>query len=724
MFVRAPNPIWYMVDLTGLGLNDQYYAFFLTNTLPYLPQNVYMDDQGMTVWTGDVIQFYPNGTLPDNLYFDPTLVYRIEIRMGPTQYDPLIYEINNFVPPSGGSNDITELPILFSENQITNPNFANISFTSPFTITNAGTYTIGPGWQLVLSGSGSITITQIIYSGIGINTSPNAINYAMQFNSTGWSQVILQQTLNGNGAIYSGGAANMSCLASAQGAPQILSLVYQPSDSGVPTTFVSAETVNTGNYQIISGTMNLPISMNTDLSNVANINLQINLPPNGNINITDVQFVGQDMPIDNSIVATINPEYHQQTEERSVDHSFHYYANSILVLPKSSLLCGWNFSLNPYQFWPQTLTTVTNNCQYTVDQTILFSHTASSIKAGLYTASNQRTGFQLQAVGGGSPVDNRFALIQYIDTTTIGPYWGYALSSLVRMAISSMFGTQIRMKMRLIYRTTLPPTLGATEPIASWADNADPVFSAGWTAIAPMNDIYFFIQPIKADTTFVPITFNNFILPPLVVPGGQMLGIVLCAMDTMNNTIGSPDNIIFDKISLVPNTFALDTPPETYDESLRKCQFYYESSYDNGLQIGKVAAQGGAISRYQNAVTDGIASYLNGSPFDLQFNTVKRTIPLINLYSPMNGTINTVDGYITGYDTGTSAFFIENTTTSPILSNNYSVVGSGSSNGYKGLTFYNTNSSSLFQVNHSNVYNPNAFINFHYSADARLGVGV
>ena len=130
MFVRSANPIWYLPDLIWLPLNDEYYAFFLTNTLPYLPQNVYRDPQGMTVWTGNVLEFFPNGTLPDNLYFDPNLVYRIEIRRGPTQSDPLIGNpIENYSPGnvSGGSSATY---LLTAPNLLTNPQFSDINFSS------------------------------------------------------------------------------------------------------------------------------------------------------------------------------------------------------------------------------------------------------------------------------------------------------------------------------------------------------------------------------------------------------------------------------------------------------------------------------------------------------------------------------------------------------------------------------------------------------------------
>src|SRR6266567_7060659 len=105
-FIRAANPIWHFVDLLGFSLNDSYYISFLSNTFPYLPQPVYQDNQGLVPWANP-LEFLANGTLPQNLYFDDTLVYRLEVREGPTQSDQLIYLIPDFIPGEDGGEPIT-----------------------------------------------------------------------------------------------------------------------------------------------------------------------------------------------------------------------------------------------------------------------------------------------------------------------------------------------------------------------------------------------------------------------------------------------------------------------------------------------------------------------------------------------------------------------------------------------------------------------------------------
>src|ERR1041385_1894081 len=159
-FVRAANPIWFMVDLEGNPLNDEYYIFYLENVFPYLPQTVYHDPDGTIPWNNP-IQFLPNGTLPDDIYFDNSLVYRLEVRHGNTQSDALIYEVNNFVPGTdGGGSSSTSSSI--TNNQATNPQFSEINFSSPLSITTSGTYNVAPGWDLVLTGGGTATVTQVI----------------------------------------------------------------------------------------------------------------------------------------------------------------------------------------------------------------------------------------------------------------------------------------------------------------------------------------------------------------------------------------------------------------------------------------------------------------------------------------------------------------------------------------------------------------------------------
>src|ERR1700677_3254065 len=106
-YTRGSNPVWLFDDLTGHLLDDTYYMFVLSNEIPYIPLPTYQDPFGNVLWTNP-IRVFANGTLPNNIYFDPDIVYRLEIRQGDSQQDALIYLVENYVPGSGGSTPIDE----------------------------------------------------------------------------------------------------------------------------------------------------------------------------------------------------------------------------------------------------------------------------------------------------------------------------------------------------------------------------------------------------------------------------------------------------------------------------------------------------------------------------------------------------------------------------------------------------------------------------------------
>lgn len=720
MFVRAPNPIWFMVDLIGQPLNDEYYAFFLTNTLPYLPQNVYRDPQGMTVWTGNVIEFYPNGTLPDNLYFDPNLVYRIEIRHGNSQADPLIYEINNFVPGDGLTPSNNSLAILGNENQISNSNFSHINFVSPLVISAAGTYNIAPDWYLILTGAGTTTITQLILSGDQFPANPPPpFPYALRFANSGWSTVTLQQRFFNNGAIWSLGAITGSIEGRAITIPQTVSMNYVPSNSstapGQPTAIFSKQFM-TGDYQTINGAVDVNFTGNTNLGTSAYVDIQILLPATGTVDISNIQIIGQTSPLPITFnPLTDIPDYQQETDERIVDHLFHYYKSQLVTKPKRSLLTAWNFPLNPFQFGTTTVTTVSSITSYVCDQTILHQEAASQLQIGRNTI-DQRQNLVVKAVT--AATQTRFALIQYIDPKTTMPFWSYVLSAFARARIVTVHGTSVRLKCRLIYRSSLPSSIGNAEPISSWAANSDPTFAAGWTAIAPLNDPAYVLlnsyatDEVSGGTAYPAVSFDSFQMPE-ANNSNMTLGIVVYTMDNLNATSGTEDSIEFDKISLIPSYFGADAEAQTWDEVWRECQFYYERSYPLGTAVGANTAAG--IRQFVDPLGgDYSSTILYKTSFNLIYNQVKRSIPSTTFYSE-DGTINNIRLGVwngTSYEAPSAGGNPVNIATSE-----WDVISSTMSGIY--MRPNNTNAETIFT---SPPGSRQGEMLFHYVADSRLGI--
>lgn len=725
IFVRAPNPVWLFVDSVGQVLNDQYYISFLTNVFPYLPQNVFMDVNGTTPWPNP-LEFFPNGTLPNNLYFDPNLVYRLEIRQGPTQSDPLIYEINNFQP---GQGTITpnELDIVTADNQITNPQFAEVFFTNGYTITTAGTYNIAPGWNLIIQGAGgTTTLNQLVLSGTDSVGSPIIIGnppFALQIANVSWSSVVLEQRFNNNGALWQNGAVSGVILARADSASQIITMNYVESDGGrVKQIFTHLFTI--ANFQFFGGAVNvdnIPVASNSDLSTVAYTNIDLILPPTGTVEITNIQVTGQTVPLPSSFnPATDLPAYDQETVERNIDHQFHVYQDSLLNQSKDNLLTGWTFSQNPYQFWSNVFIPVPTN-QYTLDQTIIIqqAYVASAI------GNNVK-------VGQGSPMENysmavssltntsQFAIIQYIDTATIQPYWGQILSAMVRAYFVTQSGTPMGIKARLIYRTTLPPTISQTEPISSWTVGSDPVFSAGWTAITPKNDPSYAIN--GTPTGF---SFNGFQLPECTT-NTMILGIVIYSTENMNPTV-QPEGFVFDRVSLTNNDFAIDASPETYDETLRKCQFYYEKSYPPTYGPGTVNGTASILGLQSAPAFVYVLSndYLFARSFTILYKQTKRAIPTIILYSPNDGLAGFV--YAGIWQNNTNPPATSSTNPRNYAASNFSYLPSISVDEAFFLALSNAGNSSpnnaiLSVASGNTLPGDEGIILYQYTADSRLGM--
>jgi hypothetical protein len=543
----------------------------------------------------------------------------------------------------------------------------------------------------VLTGTGTTTIMQNIFSGEDVSNAPipGAPPTALQIANTNWTTATLQQTFIKNGALWADEAVSASITVKAITTEQVISVLYTPS-LGASVPIISNQLVLTAGYEVIDQGALLPASTSTTPSNLASVAIKIILPVNGAISITNVQVFGQSLPLP--------APYIEETVNRAIDHSFNVYANDLIIKPKSSILSGWNFALNPWQFGSRTVTPIAPQCFYITDQTILYQETANNLSVGQAPLAD---GGGLIISPTGTATNTRFALIQYIDPVTVLPYWNFFLSSLARARIVTTSGTQIPLKMRLIYRTSLPPTISNTEPIASWTLGSDPVFAAGWTPLIPQNDPAYILQnptvpTFESGVTAPPMSYNQFPMPAAST-STMTLGIVLYTMTRMGVDVG--DAIIFDKVSLVPNRFAVDTNPITWDESLRQCQYYYEGLAGQFLQAEQLGTPifGG-----------GLSVWLTSREFSFQFQTVKRGFPNVSIFA-VDGTPSAVTGsvYNAGTPAGSANIAIANWSRNII---NQAGVG------------YLPINLSQFVVTTATPNIPEAFINFSYTADARLGV--
>jgi hypothetical protein len=311
--VRGSNPIWFEVDLTAHAFDDTFYLFVLNNEIPYQPLNVWQDPFGNVIWSNP-IRFLANGTLPNNIYYDPDTVYRLEFRQGPTQQDPLIYLVENYVPGASGETPIVDTTFA-TDNQISNPQFALINFTSPLTLNSISSQIIkvAPDWFLHLTGSGNVTLTQVLLNSTAQD--PTNASYALQIQLSGsWTQAFLSQRFNQNGILWSNTFVSSSITALSGNAPQNISAKIVDSQ-GNTLTSVLPTTALTETFNEYVGVGQIFSSANTDFPPGAYIEYQLSLPTNCNVTLTSFQLISGD--------TEITYPYEQTTIQRQIDQTYH-----------------------------------------------------------------------------------------------------------------------------------------------------------------------------------------------------------------------------------------------------------------------------------------------------------------------------------------------------------------------------------------------------------------
>lgn len=318
MIVRSFNPIWSLVDLNGRQLDDTYYLFTLQNTLPYLPSPIWQDANKNVNWD-DPIRFLANGTLPENMYWDDSLTYRLEIRQGDTQAAALIYLVENYQPNSS-QNPTPGTGIGMTDNQITNPQFAQLNFTGNLVINTATTTNFAPGWSVVTTGAGTLTLSQATYTGAQSNPSnPTNAATGLRLINNGFTSVELIQRFNGNGALWTGAQSSsdfgpgvaFNITASATTPSTFISTIKY-NDSGQNTSLL-VQDLSTFNTQYEASTIILQ-STNASTPDTAWTELSIVLTTNTTYEFTSVQLVGQER------VQQI--EYLETTPQRQIDHTY------------------------------------------------------------------------------------------------------------------------------------------------------------------------------------------------------------------------------------------------------------------------------------------------------------------------------------------------------------------------------------------------------------------
>ena len=219
-------------------------------------------------------------------------------------------------PPevSGGSSSANS--VISSTNIISNPQFAVINYPSPYTFTVSGSSTIqiAPDWQIITSGSGTVTIGQVA---VVDTAAPGLPAFALSISCTGVPVLLSQKIPMSPRILETGFAAGTFIVESNIGTPAVINMNYVPSDPVLTSITVCSTTATNGSYTAAYGTVNLAsLTINPDSGLVGYVNVQLTIPENANVNVSCVQLIS---------VAAIDasPTYIQDPTTRQIDHIYH-----------------------------------------------------------------------------------------------------------------------------------------------------------------------------------------------------------------------------------------------------------------------------------------------------------------------------------------------------------------------------------------------------------------
>lgn len=220
-------------------------------------------------------------------------------------------------PPevAGGSSSANE--VITSTNVISNPQFAAINYPSPYTFTVSGNSTIriAPDWDVITSGSGSFTISQIAVTD---TAAPGLPAFALSIATNAISAILSQTITMSPRILETGFGAGTFIVESNLGSPAIIDMNFVPSDPTLTSVTVCTATGINGSYTAAYGTQPLnALPNNPDSGAVGYVNVQLTIPTNASVNISCVQLLS--VP-----TLTTTPTYIQESTPRQIDHIYHY----------------------------------------------------------------------------------------------------------------------------------------------------------------------------------------------------------------------------------------------------------------------------------------------------------------------------------------------------------------------------------------------------------------
>jgi len=612
---------------------------------------------------------------------------------------------------SGGSGELTTLPV---QNQISNPQFTNILIndvpgltptTTTYTVSVASNqvFNFAPDWNFIISGTGTVTVSRIALTGSSqVPTSPP---YLIQVAvGTGVTHCYLSQRFNTNSGLWTSTESESIFLSTSimarneQGLDTSIEMFYNASSGTATLIPIFDSLIPAGApYAVYTGSsvVPLPASDDSNSGTAGYVDIYISFAPSSKVSISSIQVVPT---FDAEAAATFSYDETSANRDEALQGS--YYLPRVTRSPIPSLLTGWDFPLNPAQKG-DSQTVVFGTPDYVWDQTI-----CNSIVGNVAVTRNTATG-GLTLTPAAS--NDAMYILQYLTGAEAKEMLYTRLSTNISAWLSAAVGT-VTIRAYLFVGTaastvpTLPASIGNTDNVGVFTKSA-----SGWTEIPRSG-----LDTARAQVVAVSPTVNN----DIQFTGWEIINSGVLA-DTnkfaMVVTIAwtTPPVININSISLNKGDLPTRPAPQTKDEVLSECQYYFEKSYDSGVNPGATSTNGAMSFQLFTEPTGGSSSFILARSFSIRYNTPKRAAPTVVIYSP--ATLNAsgkvlVREYYQGSQLNTADFTLTDwwETFFP---------------GMKGITYHAIATTFMFQQVGGNWDGTSEALAFlHYTADARLGV--
>lgn len=494
-------------------------------------------------------------------------LYRITVTSsgGVNQFtrDPQPY-VSSDLDPSDTAVDYT--------NELENPQFAEILFDgtgTTFSFTDAALeeIEIAPGWTMVVSNTGTGTVTLTQFTPTGSDNLPTNPPTLLTITSDATISLLqIRQRMYGSPNLFGGGYLSGTLVGKTNTGSQVIVMNYKQSGSSTVTPIMEDVTL-ISTYDVYSKNALMPSSVSADTYPDAYIDIYLTIPVETTITITSVQVVAT------GAISVDEVPYAQDSLERQTDFLFNYYQPELNFKAIPSMLTGWDFPLNPRQFGSST--TVTTSAAYKLDQTIMASATGNvaltqDTATGAITLVNASAG---EAV----------YVLQYLSGAEAKKILGTTLS--VNIQSSSLQSNVVARA--YLYRGNAAssfPTLGTT--IGTIANTG--VFTrtaANWTEIPrgnlgdAQNSVGVFSTAASLNNTNIDIGFSGWELTDAteISDTNKFAIVVTFQIPTITSTI------LLQSISLVPGEIPTRPAPMTLQETLDDCQYYYRRSFFPGV---------------------------------------------------------------------------------------------------------------------------------------------